>query len=160
MGLFTLCWLHLGCYGCKQTGTWLYICLVGFFLYYLHLKYFPPKTVQKGLFGGFCLFVSLFIFNRNTLYFLILLNFATLSFPQSLLMAQDYFLLDYYVLCILSKTLDSPNKEIKRGKSSWFPTVVNFSLKLLSYKAELCYNSLWSTAEGRRKKWTSFTECP
>lgn len=44
-----------------KTGTWLYIGLVGFFLDYLHLKSFPPKTVQKGLFGGFCLF--LFFFN-------------------------------------------------------------------------------------------------
>lgn len=67
-----------------KTGTWLYIGLVGFFLDYLHLKSFPPKTVQKGLFGGFCLFLFFFlILFKNTLYFFTLVNFATLSFSQS-----------------------------------------------------------------------------
>lgn len=110
MGLFTLSWLHLGSYDYKQTGTWLHICLVGFFGLSTS-EIFSPKTGQKGLFGGFCLFICFFL--KNHFIFLHLSEFCySFIFPVTLV-AQDYFLLDYCFLCNLSKTLDSPNKILK-----------------------------------------------
>lgn len=40
--------------------------------------FFSLKTVHKGLFGGFCLFLSFFVFNKTILYVFTLVNFATL----------------------------------------------------------------------------------
>lgn len=81
------------------------------FFWTIYIWNISPKTGQKGLFGGFCLFICFFL--KNHFIFLHLSEFCySFIFPVTLV-AQDYFLLDYCFLCNLSKTLDSPNKILK-----------------------------------------------
>lgn len=89
---------------------------------------FSFKTVQRVSF----LSVVGYLFYKSTVYFFTLVTFVIPSFSHPWWhKAKYYWTVVFFVF--YSKTLDSPNKEMKSGKSSWFPPLV----KLLTKTAAL-----------------------